>query len=126
MKLLWEKYKSLPVAVKASGWYMLCNIIQNGLGFITLPIFTRILTTEEAAQLADIDCILVLGCQVKHATRISIDEKGVTAAAFTLIIRCGAAPPPEDEVDFVLDRPFMFCIESEDDLPLFTGIVNEP
>lgn len=47
MNKLWEKYKSLPVAIKASGWYMVCNIIQNALGFITLPIFTRILTTDE-------------------------------------------------------------------------------
>lgn len=47
MKKILEKYHSLPVAVKASGWYMACNILQNALGFITLPIFTRILTTEE-------------------------------------------------------------------------------
>lgn len=63
---------------------------------------------------------------VKHAARVAIDEKGVTAAAFTLILRCGAAAPPEDEIDFVLDRPFLFCVESQDDLPLFTGIVNDP
>ena len=47
MNQLLEKYKSLPVTVKASAWYMMCNIFQNALGFITLPIFTRILTTEE-------------------------------------------------------------------------------
>ena len=64
--------------------------------------------------------------QVKHATRVSIDEKGVTAAAFTVIDRCGAGMPPEEEIDFVLDRPFLFYIESQDGLPLFTGIVNEP
>lgn len=63
---------------------------------------------------------------IQHATRVAIDEKGVTAAAFTLILRAGAAPPPEEEIDFVLDRPFLFCIESQDGLPLFTGIVNNP
>lgn len=47
MKALLEKYKSLPVEVKASAWYMICNVVQNALGFITLPIFSRILTTEE-------------------------------------------------------------------------------
>lgn len=68
------------------------------------------------------------GCvnQIKHAARVTIDEKGVTAAAFTAILRCGSAMPPTNEMDFVLDRPFMFCIESQDGLPLFTGIVNEP
>ena len=47
MNALLEKYKNLPVEVKASGWYMICNVVQNALGFITLPIFSRILTTEE-------------------------------------------------------------------------------
>lgn len=47
MNQLLEKYRNLPVTVKASAWYMICNILQNALGFITLPIFTRILTTEE-------------------------------------------------------------------------------
>lgn len=64
--------------------------------------------------------------QIQHAARVAIDEKGVTAAAFTVIDRCGAAMPPEEEIDFVLDRPFLFYIESQDGLPLFTGIVNEP
>lgn len=68
------------------------------------------------------------GCvnQVKHAARVAIDEEGVTAAAFTLILRAGAGMPPEEEMDFVLDRPFAFIVESEDGLPLFAGIVNEP
>ena len=63
--------------------------------------------------------------QVKHAARVLIDEKGVTAAAFTVIARYGAAMPPEDEMDFTLDRPFLFIVESRDGLPLFTGIVNQ-
>lgn len=64
--------------------------------------------------------------QIKHAARVAIDEKGATAAAFTVIDRCGAGMPPSDEMDFVLDRPFFFVIESQDGLPLFTGIVNQP
>lgn len=63
---------------------------------------------------------------VQHAARVAIDEKGVTAAAFTVIDRCGAAMPPEEEIDFVLDRPFLFCVESQDGLPLFAGVVNYP
>ena len=64
--------------------------------------------------------------QIKHAARVAIDEKGATAAAFTVIDRCGAGMPPSDEMDLVLDRPFFFVIESQDGLPLFTGIVNQP
>ena len=64
--------------------------------------------------------------EVRHAARVTRDEKGVTAAAFTLIPRAGGAPMPEDEIDFVLDRPFLFVVESSDGLPLFTGTVAEP
>ena len=68
------------------------------------------------------------GCvsMVKHAARVAIDEEGVTAAAFTVIMRAGAGMPPSDEMNFVLDRPFLFVIESQDGLPLFAGIVNQP
>ena len=65
---------------------------------------------------------------INHAARVTIDEEGVTAAAYTLILVAGAAAPSPDqlEVDFVLDRPFLFVVESNKGLPLFTGIVNNP
>lgn len=68
------------------------------------------------------------GCvsKITHAARVKIDEDGLTAAAYTLILYAGAAQPPEEKVDFTLDRPFLFYVESNDGLPLFTGIVNEP
>ncbi len=62
--------------------------------------------------------------QISHAARVVIDEEGCTAAAFTLIPATGAAAPPDEEVDFVLDRPFLFCITGESSLPLFVGVVN--
>lgn len=64
--------------------------------------------------------------RISHAARVSIDEEGIEAAAYTVMANCGAAIPPEDEIDFVLDRPFVFVIESQDGLPLFAGIVNQP
>lgn len=66
-----------------------------------------------------------LSC-ASHATRVAIDEEGITAAAYTVMVDAGAAPPPKKEVDLVLDRPFLFLVESRDGLPLFAGIVNEP
>jgi len=33
--------------------------------------------------------------------------------------------PPDDIIDFVLDRPFVFAITS-DQLPLFVGTLNMP
>ena len=62
---------------------------------------------------------------VQHAARVTVDEEGVVAAAFTVMLTCGAAMPPEEEVDFVLDRPFIFLLKSNDGQILFAGIVNQ-
>ena len=64
--------------------------------------------------------------KVDHAVRVAIDEEGVTGSAFTIIEGADGGYPPEEEIDFILDRPFLFVITGLDGLPLFTGIVNEP
>ena len=64
--------------------------------------------------------------QARHAARVVIDEEGVTAAAYTVMMKEGAAAPPEEEVDFALNRPFVFAITGTDGLPLFVGIVRQP
>ena len=60
---------------------------------------------------------------VNQSARVEIDEKGVKAATYIEIPMAGAAEPPEEIIDFVLDRPFIFVI-SKGNLPLFTGVVN--
>lgn len=62
---------------------------------------------------------------VQQAARVTIDEKGVTASSYIEIPGAGASAPPEEVVDFVLDRPFVFAI-TRNGIPLFTGIVNNP
>lgn len=62
---------------------------------------------------------------VNQAVRVQIDEKGVKAAAYTEIINGMGSRPPEEIIDFVLDRPFLFVI-THNDIPLFAGTVNEP
>lgn len=74
---------------------------------------------------SDVDAPIAVG-QVNHAARVMIDEEGCTATAFTELPAVGALPPPDDEVDFVLDRPFLFCITGLSGLPLFVGVVNSP
>ena len=63
---------------------------------------------------------------VNQAVRVAIDEKGVTAAAYIEFPGAGAAMPPDEIVDFVLDRPFLFVITNIDGIVLFTGTVNQP
>ena len=63
----------------------------------------------------------------QHAARVKVDEEGCEAAAYTvMMIYAGADAPPDDEVDFTLDRPFLFAITGDSGLPLFTGVVNQP
>lgn len=64
--------------------------------------------------------------KAQHGVRVAIDEEGVTATAYTVMFVPGASMPPTDEIDFVVDRPFIFVITSEDGLPLFAGVVNQP
>jgi serpin B len=65
--------------------------------------------------------------QINHAARVTIDEEGCTAAAFT-VIEAGAegVPSEVEELHFTLDRPFLFLVTSRDHLPLFAGIVKQP
>ena len=64
--------------------------------------------------------------QAQHAARVMIDEEGCTAASYVDLMLCGNAPPPDEVVDFTLDRPFLFAITGSSDLPLFVGAVNQP
>lgn len=65
--------------------------------------------------------------EIKHAVRLSIDEKGCTGAAYTISkFVPSSAPGSQDPIDFILDRPFLFLVESGAGQFLFTGIVNQP
>ncbi|MBQ4105566.1 MAG: hypothetical protein IJC86_04170 [Clostridia bacterium] len=63
---------------------------------------------------------------INHGARVSVDEEGVTGSAYTEMFLAGGAMPLEDEIDFVLDRPFLFVITGTDSLPVFIGVVNNP
>ena len=65
--------------------------------------------------------------QINHAARVTIDEEGCTAAAFTVIkADAEGAPGCVEELYFTLDRPFLFIVSSRDHLPMFAGIVKQP
>ena len=59
----------------------------------------------------------------KQETTLSIDEKGVTAAAYTELLYAGAAPP-NGRAELILDRPFLFFI-TVNGVPLFVGAINQ-
>ena len=62
---------------------------------------------------------------VMQAARVKIDEEGVEAAAYTEISVKDSAPmEPPSVVEMNLNRPFLFVIFSDDDVPLFVGTVQ--
>lgn len=61
-----------------------------------------------------------------QAVRVKIDETGVTAAAYIELPAAGAAAPPDEIIDFILDRPFLFLITDSTGIPLFAGSVQNP
>lgn len=63
---------------------------------------------------------------LNQSTRVAIDEEGVTAASYMEMPGAGAAMPPDEIIDFVLDRPFLFVITNQYNMPLFAGVVNAP
>lgn len=79
--------------------------------------FTPLTTANDSLELT----------QAKHAARVKIDEDGCEAAAYTILgVEATAMMGPEDEIDFTLDKPFVFAITGIDGLPLFVGLVNQP
>lgn len=42
-----SKTKKIPIAVKSASVYVIASVLTRGLAIITLPIFTRLLTTEQ-------------------------------------------------------------------------------
>ena len=50
VKSIISKYKNVPVEVKASIYYTICSIVQKCIVLITLPIFTRLMTTQQYGQ----------------------------------------------------------------------------
>ena len=65
--------------------------------------------------------------EYSQVTRVAIDEEGIYAASY---IKgegeiAGDIPAGKD-IDFFLDRPFLFVITTSSRIPLFAGIVNTP
>ena len=120
----WENQKRLTVHLSLpkfdiSAQQDLCQGLQNlGLSevFTGAGDFSPMTTQVQSIALT----------QATHGVRVAIDEEGVSAAAYTLMALDGSAMPVEDEIDFVVDRPFLFAITSPDGLPLFAGIVHTP
>lgn len=75
-----DKYIKLSKPVKASIWFVISSFLLKGISFITLPIFTRLLSTAEYGQIAVYQSWLVIFSIV---TTLSIYTGGVLNVSLT-------------------------------------------
>lgn len=47
MQRIIGKYNNMSVQARSAIWFAICSILQKGISFITVPIFTRLLTTDQ-------------------------------------------------------------------------------
>ncbi|MBQ9206495.1 MAG: oligosaccharide flippase family protein [Treponema sp.] len=49
---IFQKYKNVSAPVKASFWFIVSNVMLRGISFITLPIFSRLMSTSQYGLLS--------------------------------------------------------------------------
>lgn len=125
-KFEWEKQKFLTVRNAVPKFDVSSYLdLREGLKALGVTDIFDPLVSDFTPMSADTEVPIILS-QADHTARVTIDEEGCTAAAFAFIANEGWGGAPDEEVDFVLDRPFLFCITSDSGLPLFVGVVNTP
>ena len=97
---------SLLDALKAMGVTDVCDPAKAD--------FSPLEAGENGAYLSD----------ATHAVRVTVDEEGVAAAAYTMMVVGEGEPDNQFEVTFTVDRPFLYVITGDQGAPLFAGIVN--
>lgn len=81
----------------------------------------------DKADLTGISDMAGVVSEVKQGSNISINEDGVEAAAYTYVAVDTAAAPGKNEVlELKFDRPFIFVLQSRNNVPLFIGVVQNP
>ena len=121
----WDNNKTLVVNLAVPKFDVGSDInLSEGLKTLGITDVFSLTDSDFSPMTTDADEIYLSKAQ--HAARVKIDEEGCTAAAYTVMMAAGSAMPPDDEVDFVLDRPFIFAITCADGLPMFVGIVSNP
>lgn len=50
IKQILKKYNTIPIAAKATLWFVFCNVLQKCISLVTTPIFTRLMTTTQYGQ----------------------------------------------------------------------------
>ncbi len=81
---------------------------------------------DEKSDMSSVVDTFAYVSKIDHSARVKIDEDGCEAAAYTVVYTDNGAVMPKDEVDFFLNRPFIFVVTSPVNTPLFIGVINNP
>ena len=118
----WENEKYMMVNLSVPKFDVSSTIdLRNGLQQMGVTDVFSLSSADFSAITGDTPVYLAAANQ---SVRVQIDEEGVKAAAYIEFIGAGSAAPPDEIIDFVLDRPFLFAITTG--FPLFIGTVNHP
>lgn len=90
-------------------------------GLCELGITDNMIPDENLFQLVDEEDSYEVPQNIKHAVRVKIDEEGCEAAAFSALEK---AAEPMDETRMLVNRPFLMSVVNENQLTLFTGVIN--
>ena len=85
-------------------------------------------STASAMELVPMVGEAVASTQIVHGAKLSLDERGIEAGAYTKMIVCAGALPfdlPEPR-RIILDKPFYVALASRNGTPLFIGNVSAP
>ncbi len=121
----WENRQSLLIHLSMPKFDIASQIdLREGLQALGVTDVFDPAVSDFSPATEEVDGIFV--SQALHGVRVAADEEGLTAAAYTVMAADGTSGPPDDEIDFVLDRPFVFVLTGSSGLPLLAGIVNTP
>lgn len=121
MKKLYQKWASIPLTTKVSVSYAACSILQKCLSIITLPLFTRLLTTDQYGQYSiytSWSAILVIfitlnlpyGSFSTAMVKFEKDRNGYIASAQSIVLLLGC-------IFLLLYLPFRGVLNSFFELP---------
>lgn len=85
-------------------------------------------STASAMELVPMVGEKTASTQIVHGAKLSLDERGIEAGAYTKMIACAGALPfdlPEPR-RIILDRPFYVALVSRNGTPLFIGNITTP
>ena len=64
--------------------------------------------------------------KINHNVSVVVDNEGVTGYAYTQAVTDVITAPIKSDINFTVNRPFIFVITGADGSVLFIGVVNQP